>query len=458
MANVTKQDRAVQAWRPRAWIMAGMLWLASAAAMAGGSASSAPVLPCETGSYRLQDGRALDIGPGEPGQLRWRLADGRTGALAPRGGGRWSSTLGWTGRPDGHVVVLPRCGQGTIRFDGVAGRRVPLVEFDTRFAGSGGIELAGRLTLPAGDARVPLVVLVHGAEHTSALQRYSLQREFAAAGIGVFAYDKRGTGASGGRYTQDYLTLAVDAIHAAREARRLAGARAGRIGYQGGSQGGWVAPLAATIEPVDFMIVSFGLAVSPLDEDREAIAADIARAGYGADVEAQAMEIADAVAEVVGSGFRDGYARLAAVKAKYAQAPWYGAVRGNIAGYLLATPPDTIRAEGPKLLAGVPAYYDPMPVLANLRVPQLWLLGGEDRDAPPGETLRRLARLQAGGRPITTALFPHAEHGMYEFEPGADGERLSTRQPDGYFRIMRDFIRGDALDSDYGGARIGKAR
>jgi hypothetical protein len=36
-----------------------------------------------------------------------------------------------------------------------------------------------------------------------------------------------------------------------REAKRIAGARASRIGYQGGSQGGWVAPLAATRAPVE---------------------------------------------------------------------------------------------------------------------------------------------------------------------------------------------------------------
>src|SRR5690606_14042239 len=194
--------------------------------------------PCEVGSYRLDDGRALDIGPGSEDGLRWRTTDGRTGALAPGGDGSWTSTLGWTGRPDGHRVAFTDCGRGGIRFDAIAGQRVPLVQIDTRFTGSGAT-LAGRLTLPPGDGRVPLVVLVHGAERTSALDLYSLQREFASAGIGVFAYDKRGTGASGGQYTQDYLTLAVDAIHAMREARRLAGARAGRVGYQGGSQGGW---------------------------------------------------------------------------------------------------------------------------------------------------------------------------------------------------------------------------
>src|SRR5690606_29602628 len=82
-------------------------------------------------------------------------------------------------------------------------------------------------------------------------------------------------------YTHDYLVLATDAIAATREARRLAGARAASIGYQAGSQGGWVAPLAARIEPVDFVVVSFGLAVSPLEEDRAAVVLDMERHGFG---------------------------------------------------------------------------------------------------------------------------------------------------------------------------------
>lgn len=406
---------------------------------------------CEIGSYRLEDGRTLDIGPGsETAPLRWRLTDGRTGALTSSARGRWTSTLGWTTRTDGHVLRFD-CAQGALHFDALKGTRIPLLETATRFAGSG-VTLAGRLTLPPGDGVVPLVVLVHGAEHDAALPRYSLQREFASAGIGVFAYDKRGTGESGGHYTQDYLTLATDAVHAMREARRLAGARAGRVGYQGGSQGGWVAPLAARIAPVDFVIVSFGLAVSPLDEDREALAWDMERAGFGADATAGAMAIADATALLIDSGFTEGFDQLAAVKAKYANAPWYPYARGNITWYLLANEADTIRAQAPGLVRGVPAHYDPMPLLETLDVPQLWLFGGQDRDAPPHESLRRLSNLQRAGRPITHAVFPHAEHGMYDFEIAADGERLSTRQPDGYFHLMADFIRGQPLQPVYGEA------
>jgi pimeloyl-ACP methyl ester carboxylesterase len=419
--------------------------------MLAGSALAAGQPPCEVGSYRLDDGRALDIGPAGEDQLRWRTTDGRSGALTPGGNGAWTSTLGWTDRPDGHRVSFEDCGRGGIRFDDITGHRVPLVQVDTRFQGSG-VTLAGRLTLPPGDGKVPLVVLVHGAEHDSALARYSLQREFASAGIGVFAYDKRGTGASGGHYTQDYLTLAIDAIHAAREAVRLAGARAGRVGYQGGSQGGWVAPLAARIAPVDFVIVSFGLAVSPLAEDREAIAADVARGGFGADAVAGAMEIADATAALIESDFTEGYAQLEAVKAKYRDAPWYPSVRGNLTWYLLANDEQTIRRDAPGLVRGVPAHYDPMPVLENLDTPQLWLLGGQDRDAPPGETLRRLGALQRDGKPIVTAVFADADHGMYEFETDAKGERVSTRQPEGYFRLMADFIHGRPLQPRYGDA------
>jgi pimeloyl-ACP methyl ester carboxylesterase len=377
--------------------------------------------------------------------------------LTSQGKGRWTSTLGWTDRPDGHHVTIPDCERGEIRFDDVAGRREPLVQVDTRFQGSG-VELAGRLTLPPGQARVPIVVLIHGAEHSSALEDYSLQRQFASAGLGVFAYDKRGTGASGGRYTQNYLSLATDAVHASREARRLAGVRAGRVGYQGGSQGGWVAPLAARIESVDFVIVSFGLAVSPLDEDREAIAFDMERAGFGPEIKVKAMEVADATARIIESNFTDGYEQLEAVKQKYGREAWFKSVRGNFTSHLLGGSPEVWRKEGPILLEGVPAQYDPMPVLENLEVPQLWILGGQDRDAPSGETVRRLAKLRNAGRPITTAVFAEADHGMYEFETLPDGERVSTRQPDGYFQMMRDFIQGKHPASSYGSAQISRPR
>src|SRR5262249_4147487 len=152
--------------------------------------------------------------------------------------------------------------------------------------------------------------------------------------------------------------------------------------------------------------------------------------------------IADATAKIVASNFNEGFDELDAVKHKYGNEPWYKSVRGNITVYILQASPESLRKDLPPLIEGVPARYDLMPVLDNLDVPQLWILGGQDRDAPPRETLRRLTALRSAGRPITTKVFPNADHGMYEFETGANGERVSTRQPDGYFALMRDFIRG----------------
>jgi hypothetical protein len=332
-------------------------------------------------------------------------------------------------------------------------KRIAFDVAETRFAVEDA-DLAGRLVMPRGAGRVPIVVLIHGSEHDSARDDYALQRLFPAAGIGAFVYDKRGTGGSDGEYTQDYLTLADDAVAATREARRLAGQRAGRVGYQAGSQGGWVAPLAARIEPVDFVVVGFGLAVSPLEEDRSAIVLDMTRRGYGPEVVAKAMQVADASAAILRSNFQDGYDQLAAVRARYGKEPWFRYVHGDVTWLFLEKTPAELRTEGPKFFPGISLHYDPMPVLRNLTTPQLWILGEDDIDAPSAETARRLRALAAAGHPISVAVFPHAEHGLYEYETAPDGSRLSTRQPDGYFAMMRDFIFGRPLAHADGAATL----
>ncbi len=200
--------------------------------------------------------------------------------------------------------------------------------------------------------------------------------------------------------------------------------------------------------------MGYGLAVSPLDEEREAIALDVRRRGYGPDAEAKAMEFADATAAIVLGGFREGHDRLEAVRAKYAGEPWFRVVHGGVTHVLLETPAAQLRELGPQLLAGVPWQYDPLPVLRNLDPPQLWLLGADDVDAPSAETARRLGALAAQGRPITIAQFPGAEHGLYEYETAPDGSRLSTRAAAGSFAALRDFALRGRLEGAYGAALV----
>jgi pimeloyl-ACP methyl ester carboxylesterase len=303
--------------------------------------------------------------------------------------------------------------------------------------------------LPEGNRPAPIVVLVHGSEQTSGRDLLTLQRQFPAAGIGAFVYDKRGTGGSTGTYTHDYARLADDAAAAVREARRLAGKRASRVGLHGGSQGGWVAPLAATLTPVDFVVAAYGLAVSPLDEDREAVALDMSRHGFGAEETRKALEVARAVEGIVKSNFQQGYGELEALRTRYSGEPWFRYLRGNVTGLMLSEPESFWREKGPVLFAGILPDYDPMPVLEKLRTPQLWILGGDDIDAPPQETWRRLLKLRREGRPISAVMLKGAEHGLYTFELDAKGERVSLGLHPQHFALMRDFIVSGKVATGY---------
>ena len=409
---------------------------------------------CPIGAYELSDGATVDIAPSEGNSLRWRRFDGTSGALTNTWHtASWTSLYGWTGRPDGLSVHFSDCQSGRIEFAGLSGRRREFKVSDTSFS-SHDTKLVGRLVMPQGRAIVPIVVLLQGSEHDSALTFNALQRLLPAEGVGAFVFDKRGTGKSQGTYSQDFELLADDAVAALREARRLAGKRTGRIGYQAGSQGGWVAPLAANRSSVDFVIVSFGLAVSVIDEDQQEVAIEMREKGHTAQEIAEAQQVASAAEAVFASGFTSGFAEFDAVRAKYSNAPWYKDLHGNYTYALLPYSEAQLRAMAPKFKWGTPFHYDPMPALRATKTHQLWILGGEDYEAPSEETSRRLKLLIAEGLHYTLAVYPQAEHGMTLFESTAGGERLSTRYAPDYFRMMRDFARNGVVRGTYGDASI----
>jgi uncharacterized protein len=428
---------------------------ALAAAQTAGAASAAD--DCHVGAYRLSDKTFVDVAPSTDNDLRWRRWDGSSGLLHQGKGGGWVSTYGWTGRPDGKAISFSDCAAGKINFDGLTGRRIAFDVRDTRFV-SHGTTLVGRLVMPAGNKPAPVVILLHGSEHDSALQFYSLQRMLPAEGIGVFVYDKRGTGASGGAYSQNFSLLADDAVAALGEARRLAGPRLGRIGYHAGSEGGWVAPIAANRAHVDFVIVAFGLAVSVDDEDQEAVEIEMREKGDSAEEIAKGQEVARAAEAVMASDLKDGYPTFDALRAKYKAEPWYKDLHGDFTWFLLPYSEAQLRAMAPQYQWGTPFEYDPMPTLKADTTPQLWVMGGEDYEAPSAETRRRLTTLVDAGRPFTLAWYPKAEHGMTLFEMAPNGERLSTRYAPGYFQMIADYARGRALHGSYGDAVVTRPR
>jgi hypothetical protein len=422
------------------------------AALAAMAVSSMGIADCRVGVYRSAGGEVIDIAPSLENTLRWRKFDGATGSLSAEIDGVWRSRAGWTGKPDG-IDVHFDCDRGALRFAETVAHRVPLIVSESRFA-TGDITLAGRLVLPPGKRKVPIAILVHGSENSSARDTYSMQRLLPARGIGVYVYDKRGTGESGGKYTQDFTRLADDAVAAMRDARRLAGKRAGRVGYLGTSQGGWVAPLAAQRAPIDFIIVAYGLAVSVIDEDLQAIELEMRLKGHDPATVAKAHEIARAAHIVIESAFTKGFADFDAVRARYRDEPWYRDVHGNFTHMFLGMNEAQLRDAAQEFDWCTPWRYDPMPALRAVAVPQLWVLGEDDLDAPSAETARLLGELIAAGKPISIAMFPGAEHGMTEYETAADGSRLSTRYSPGYFDILRDYALKGRVKGPYGRARV----
>jgi hypothetical protein len=211
------------------------------------------------------------------------------------------------------------------------------------------------------------------------------------------------------------------------------------VGFEGGSQAGWIEPLAAGKADADFVVVGYGLAESPLAEDREEVFDDLRRAGFGDEVIARAREITDATGRVMASDFKDGFDELDAVRAKYEKEPWYPKIKGEFTGDFLSTPNWLIKLIGPWLDVGTSWDYDPVPALRAYEKPHLWLLAGRDSSAPSANTLRILREVQATRPNLDVVMFPTADHGIIEFEEKG-GEREHTRFSEGYFRLIADWI------------------
>lgn len=391
-------------------------------------AAQAAAVPCQSGAYSGPDGRFLVImerpDTAETGAWRWWADDGRFGLTN-----------------DGAIV----CRGDTLDVKAVTYRKIPLRLTPTTFK-SGDLTLNGMLIEPpaAPGAKPPLVVTVHGSERTPAVKYAQYPWILAAQGIAAFVYDKRGTGDSQGTYNQNFHDLAADAAAASKEAKRLAAGRFSRFGLLGGSQGGWVAPRAANDAGAEFLAIGFGLLIDPLEEDASQVRAELVEAGYGEEVLKQAREVTDATGNLMAEHFERGYERLAAVRARYGKAPWLARIKGEFTGDVLALDEPTLRREGRQRFddLAIDWRYDATGWMRKVKVPQLWVIAAEDREAPPRTTIDRLQTLRREGHDIAIVRFPATDHGMVEFTQAPDGARTTTRVTDGYFRLLGDWIKG----------------
>lgn len=145
-------------------------------------------------------------------------------------------------------------GESTLRVNARNAHRVGHKVTDVTIHSSGA-DLAGTVTEPAAGASHPGIVIVHGSEQG---QRYFYDiwvGLYTSLGLSVLTYDKRGGGSSTGSYPGEFPTeealriYADDASAALGFLARWPGVDLKRVGFHGGSQGGWTVPLAMFRHP-----------------------------------------------------------------------------------------------------------------------------------------------------------------------------------------------------------------
>ncbi|WP_419319644.1 alpha/beta hydrolase family protein [Caulobacter sp. ErkDOM-E] len=399
-----------------------------------------PSLRCRLGAYAFPDGRFLSItgSDGDPRNLRYGRSEGGLGKLVEQVDGAYA-----TSTSPRLTLRFEPCESGRVHMETGSGmqlgRRAPLVVRETTFH-SAGIALHGKLVLPpGGEARTKAVaVWIGGSNNDPDTDDASWQFELARRGVGFFVYDKRGTGASGGDLTADFHVRAADTAAAVQEARRLA-PHVQKFGVIGASQGGWVAPLVATLTPLDFVVPAFAMAEGPPAQDRAVVESQLRRAGFGDVALSQAREVTAATEQVVRSNFSQGFEALDALKSKYREEPWLAAIQPrSYTGILLRMPTAEVRQFGPTLSQGLTFNYEPRPIIETIKSRQLWLLGGQDPQTPSAGTIQVLQDIQRSRADLDLIVFPRADHGLLEKFQGPTGE--TAAYPPGLFDLLASWI------------------
>jgi dienelactone hydrolase len=227
------------------------------------------------------------------------------------------------------------------------------------FFQNGDVRLSYRFDTPTGHPPFPAVVVGHGSGRTTKDNCRPLADQMLRRGFATLCYDKRGIGESTGTYVNvgtltseaHFPRLAGDMAAAVAFLRAQSRIDAGRVGLIGASQAGWIMPLAASSSSPAFMILLVGPTVSVGEEM-----------------------------------FYSGLAEKT------------------------TTPVGELSV--PLAAFSGPRGFDPRPVLENLNVPGLWLLGAADRSIPTAETVQVLDGLIARGRPFSRVVYPGVDHDL----------------------------------------------
>lgn len=313
----------------------------------------------------------------------------------------------------------------------------------------GGVVLKGTLVSPAGPGPYPAVVLVHGSGAATREQWAYRSWAWAMArrGVAGLVYDRRGSGQPPAG-EPGFDELAGDALAWVDHLRSLPGIRAGAVGLMGGSQAGWVAPLAASrSDAVAFLVLKSAPGVTPAEQEIRSVVGRARQRGLDEAAIAALRRYLRLYFYTAVSG--RGWDLLEDEIRTAAGAPWGGLVD---------------QPENLEQLAwwGRHADLSPASFLPRVSVPVLAAYGTRDLIVPPEANAAILESLlrSGGNRRIHVMVLEEADHRL-ELPMGVDGEgrwRWPRIDPE-FLEAVESWVRevagaGNVSTSARGGCRL----
>jgi pimeloyl-ACP methyl ester carboxylesterase len=318
------------------------------------------------------------------------------------------------------------------------------------------LKFAGTLTLPDASGPHPAVVMITGSgpqnrdEEVFGFKIFRVIADhFTRNGIAVLRYDDRGVGGSTGKNSDGTSeAFATDALAAIRFLKTRPDINSGQIGLVGHSEGGIVAPIAASrSDDVTFAVLIAGTSVTGAEILYEQ-GALIAKANGATEEDLVEM--------------RDGQTRtFKAIRTGQGWEELEAQAREQVAKSLEEMPEeDRAKISDPEehinnvvntQLAGVKTpwfkYFldhDPKVALRKTKVPVLAIFGELDLQVPPSQNLAPMeqALKESGNEDYTIHVFPKANHLFQEATTGSPTEYggLPKEFVPGFLELMTEWI------------------
>lgn len=267
------------------------------------------------------------------------------------------------------------------------------------------IKLAGTLHLPSKtEGPVPAIIALHGAgapDRNSVLYEHLTER-LPEIGIAVLVFDRRGHGDSKGDFqTASFEDLALDAIAAMDRITKFPKIDEKRIGFWGISQGGWLAPLAATLtDNAAFCISVAGPAVTPSEQMLYFTQKTLKSAGFTDKEITRALKIRIQIDEYFRGNIplNEIQQELKQIKEK----DWYKLAYLPQGGKL------------PKKVTNTKWYhefdYNPVPALKELEIPTLYIYGDADEAVPVAKSIEIMRKNLTNDQSVSWYIINGANH------------------------------------------------